>query len=233
MDLYSILNKLKEKSNPSYLAGMQRFGVNTSKALGIKIPELRKLARTIKKEHSLALQLWETDIHEARILASMIDDPEQVTQQQINSWVKDFNSWDLCDQVCGNLFDKTKFAVSCAKKFSKRKEEFVKRAGFVLMAESAVHNKNITDDTFMEFLPFIEQEAWDDRNFVKKAVNWALRQIGKRNKLLHKKAIETAKRISEQNYPSAKWIAKDALKELRNSKNKDQNNFQYRNPKRI
>lgn len=213
-ELNSVLDELKRISDPSYLEGMKRFGIDTSRALGVKIPALRKLAKIIKKDHSLALQLWETGLHEARILASMIDDPGQVTQQQIHEWVKDFNSWDLCDQVCGNLFVKTKFAVSCAKEFSKRKEEFMKRAGFVFMAEFAVHHKTAPDETFLAFLPLIEQEAWDERNFVKKAVNWALRQIGKRNKFLREKALETAARINKQSYPSAKWIAKDALKEL-------------------
>lgn len=145
----------------------------------------------------------------------MIDDPAQVTVRQIDAWVKDFNSWDLCDQVCGNLFDRTAFAVEKAIAFSRRKEEFVKRAGFVLMAEYAVHNKKAEDEVFLSFLPLIEKEACDDRNFVKKAVNWALRQIGKRNASLRKAAISAAERILQLDSKAAQWIARDALKELK------------------
>jgi 3-methyladenine DNA glycosylase AlkD len=195
---------------------MKRFGINTSHALGIPIPVLRALAKKIKKNHGLALQLWETNIHEARILASMIDDPAQVTPAQINAWVRDFNSWDICDQVCGNLFDRTPFVLAKIKELSKRKQEFVKRAAFTLMAEYATHNKTASDEVFREFFPIIEREAWDDRNFVKKAVNWALRGTGKRNKALRKEAILCAKRILLQESKAAKWIARDALRELEN-----------------
>src|SRR5471030_926419 len=145
----------------------------------------------------------------------MIDDPALVTSEQIDNWVKDFNSWDLCDQVCGNLFDRTPFAIEKALNFSAREEEFIKRAGFVLMAEYAVHNKTAEDEIFINLLPIIEREACDDRNFVKKAINWALRQIGKRNEILRPYAIETANRILMQNCKTAKWIATDALNELK------------------
>jgi 3-methyladenine DNA glycosylase AlkD len=222
MDLDSTIELLHAKKDKGYLEGMKRFGIDTSgvHALGVSIPELRRLARKLKPNHALALELWNTGIHEARILASMIDNPGGVTLRQINMWVNDFASWDLCDQVCGNLFDRTPFAVSCAKKFSSRKREFVKRAGFVLMAEYAVHDKTAPDEVFVEFLSIIEDHAWDERNFVKKAVNWALRQIGKRNRYLQGKAIETATRISKQDTPSAKWIASDALRELSGVKRK-------------
>jgi 3-methyladenine DNA glycosylase AlkD len=193
---------------------MQRFGIDTSHALGIPIPVLRGLAKKIGRDHSLALELWKTNIHEARILASMIDDPAQVTSVQINAWVKDFNSWDICDQVCGNLFDRTPFVLAKINQFSKRRQEFVKRAAFTLMAEYATHNKTAADGVFLSFLPIIEREAWDERNFVKKAVNWALRGIGKRNKALRKEAIQTAKRILQQESKAAKWVAKNALQEL-------------------
>jgi 3-methyladenine DNA glycosylase AlkD len=213
-DVDSILALLRENATPASLAGMSRFGIDTSTALGVRVPVLRKLAREIRKDHQLALRLWGTGVHEARILASMIDVPSEVTQKQIRDWTADFNSWDVCDQVCGNLFDKTPFAVACAKKFCRHKEELVKRAGFVLMAEMAVHDKKAPDEVFLEFLPLIEEEAWDGRNFVKKAVNWALRQIGKRNKRLLKPAIAAAERIARQDSRSAKWIARDALREL-------------------
>ncbi|HVU53491.1 MAG TPA: DNA alkylation repair protein [Puia sp.] len=211
----SILSQLREVGTPTAREGMQRFGIDTTYALGVSIPVLRGLGKKIKKDHSLALALWASKYHEARILASMIDDPAQVTAGQIDAWVKDLNSWDLCDQVCGNLFDRTDFAVEKAIAFSRRKEEFVKRAGFVLMAEYAVHNKKAGDEVFLSFLPLIEKEAYDDRNFVKKAVNWALRQIGKRNVSLRKAAISAAERILQQDSKAARWIARDALRELK------------------
>jgi len=183
--------------------------------LGIPIPELRKLAKLIKREHDLALALWKTNFHEARILASLIDDPGQVTEKQFNSWVNDFNSWDICDQVCGNLFDRTPFVIDKAIEFSARPEEFVKRAGFVLMAEYCMHNKKAKDEIFINFLQIIEREACDERNFVKKAVNWSLRQIGKRNNNLQVYAIEAAERILEKPCKPARWIARDALNELK------------------
>jgi 3-methyladenine DNA glycosylase AlkD len=214
MTVDEIIDQLKLRSNPKYLSGMKRFGIEDKNALGTPLPEIRKLAKQIKKDHNLALELWASGIHEARILASLVDDPKDVTSNQINEWVKDFNSWDLCDQVCGNLFDRTPFAIEKAIEFSNNPAEFVKRAGFVLMAEYAVHNKNAGNDTFLALMPVIEREAYDGRNFVKKAVNWALRQIGKRNPELRKAAIETAHRISSQNSKAAKWIATDALKEL-------------------
>lgn len=178
------------------------------------MPEIRKLAKAIKKDHTLALELWEIGIHEARIMASLIDDPKLVTPQQMDAWVSDFHSWDLCDQVCGNLFDRTVFAMEKALLYSSREEEFIKRAGFVLMAEFAVHDKKAKNEVFISLLPVIEREAWDERNFVKKAVNWALRQIGKRNPGLSIAAIACANRILQQNTRAAKWIATGALKEL-------------------
>ncbi|HWZ05121.1 MAG TPA: DNA alkylation repair protein [Mucilaginibacter sp.] len=215
MNTEETIELLREISNPVYLAGMKRFGIEDKTALGIPTPELRKLAKIIKKDHALALELWETNIHEARILATMIDDPKLVTAEQIDKWVGDFNSWDICDQACGNLFDKTPIAMEKALQFSSAEEEFVKRAGFVLMAEYAVHDKKAGDETFLALLPIIEREAWDERNFVKKAVNWALRQIGKRNDTLKYAAIDTASKILLQNTKAAKWIATDALRELK------------------
>lgn len=209
-----IIEALHAASIPANLAGMQRFGIDTAHALGIPIPTLRALAKKLKKNHPLALELWETNIHEARILASMIDDPAQVTSKQFDIWAKDFNSWDVCDQVCGNLFDQTPFVLNKIKEFSNSKHEFVKRAAFTLMAAYATHNKTADNEVFMEFLQIIEREAWDDRNFVKKAVNWALRGTGKRNGSLCKQAILCANRILLQDSKAAKWIAKNALKEL-------------------
>ncbi|WPU97661.1 DNA alkylation repair protein [Mucilaginibacter sp. cycad4] len=209
-----VIDELKEKADANYLKGMARFGIDSSKALGVKLPEIRKLAKIIKKDHELALAFWDTQIHEARILASMIADPKLITPELMDSWTSDFNSWDICDQVCGNLFDRTPFAIDKAVEYSSHEQEFVKRAGFVLMAEYAVHNKTAPDEVFINLLPIMEREAWDNRNFVKKAINWALRQIGKRNNILKVKAINTARYLYNQPAKSAKWIAKKALNEL-------------------
>jgi 3-methyladenine DNA glycosylase AlkD len=214
MQYDEIIEQLKSLSNPEAVAGMARFGIKSDKTLGVSIPNLRKIARKTGKNHTLALQLWDSDIHEARILAGMVDDPEMVTEEQMENWVKDFDSWDVCDQCCLNLFDKTEFAYQKAIEWSERSEEFVKRTGFVLMAQFAVHDKKASDEDFMQFFPIIKREATDKRNFVKKAVNWALRQIGKRNLNLNDKAIEIAKEIQQLDSKSAKWIATDALREL-------------------
>jgi len=214
MDASEIIELLKGISDPKYLEGMKRFSVDNSKALGVSLPNLRKVAKGIKKDHQLALELWATGIHECRVLASLVDDPKLVTPEQMDSWVADFYSWDVCDQVCGNLFDRTPYAIEKALEYSRSEKEYIKRAGFVLMAEFAVHDKKAGDEAFMQFFPIIEREAWDDRNFVKKAVNWALRQIGKRNRNLGKAAKECALRILQQDSKAAKWIAKDALAEF-------------------
>ena len=213
-----VLNQLKSLADPKAVEGMARFGISPQKAYGISMPTLRKMAKTIGKSPELAQQLWVSSIHEARILASLIDDPQQVTEAQMEDWVKDFDSWDVCDQCCGNLFDRTILAHQKALEWSSRPEEFVKRAGFVLMAGLAVHNKKATDDSFLEFLPAIKREATDERNFVKKAVNWALRQIEKRNLNLNRVAIQTAQDIQTIDSKSARWIAHDALRELTGEK---------------
>ena len=209
-----ILQKLKSLSNPKAVEGMARFGINPEDTYGVSIPNLRKIAKEEGANHTLAQELWSSGIHEARILASRMDEPDMVTEEQMESWVKDFDSWDVCDQCCSNLFDKTEFAYQKARQWSKRKEEFVKRAGFVLMATLSVHDKKAKNESFLKFLPLIIKESIDERNFVKKAVNWALRQIGKRNLSLNKSAIKTAKEIQNIESKSAKWIATDALREL-------------------
>jgi 3-methyladenine DNA glycosylase AlkD len=218
MQLEQVLKKLKSFSNPKAVAGMARFGINPENTYGISVPTLRKMAKEIGRNHLLAQQLWDSGIHEARILASMIDESEKVTAGQMENWVKDFDSWDVCDQCCGNLFDKTRFAYSKALQWSKRKEEFVKRAGFALMAWLAVHDKMAKDEAFLKFLPAIKSASTDERNFVTKAVNWALRQIGKRNRALNKAAIQAAKAIQQIDSRAAKWIAADALRELASAK---------------
>src|SRR5688572_6384116 len=185
----NVIARIRALARPGGREGMARFGINPDRALGVRIPDLRWLAKQVGTDHPLALGLWKTGIHEARILASMIDDPGAVTERQMESWVGDFDSWDLCDQCCGNLFDRTPFAFDKAVEWAGREEEFVKRAGFALMAWAAVHEKGADNRAFLEFLPVIEREAHDDRVLVKKAVNWALRQIGKRNPRLNRAAV--------------------------------------------
>ena len=214
MQLEDILRRLESLADPKAVEGMARFGINPKNTYGVSIPNLRAMAKKIGRDHLLAQQLWSSGIHEARILAGMVDAPEMVTEEQMEQWVKDFDSWDVCDQCCSNLFDKTKFAHQKAVEWSRRREEFVKRAGFVLMAALTVHDEKATDKEFLKFLPIIKRESTDDRNFVKKAVNWALRQIGKRNAALNRAAIKTTKEIQKIESESAKWIASDALREL-------------------
>lgn len=214
LNLHQILLELHKLADKDYLEGGKRFGIEARNGIGIRMPSIRLLARSIRKNHALALQLWETEIHEARILASLVDIPKEVSYDQIVFWTEDFYSWDLCDQVIGNLFVKTEFPLTMAIPLSERDEEFVKRAGFVMMAAMAVHRKELNDAAFFPFLDQIERKSDDPRNFVKKAVNWALRQIGKRNSILKNAAVETAERILLQENPSARWIARDALREL-------------------
>lgn len=226
MDYKEIITELKSHANLKNVKGMARFGINPKSTLGVSIPMLRNIAKEIKKNsdfskaseqrHKLALELWRSGLHEARILAALIDEADLVTEKQMESWAGDFDSWDVCDQVCMNLFDKTEFAHNKAIAWSKRREEFVKRAGFALMAALAVHDRNAVDKKFLKFFSTIVRESTDERNFVKKAVNWALRQIGKRNKFLNKEAIKTAREIQKKypNSKSAKWIAADAIREL-------------------
>jgi 3-methyladenine DNA glycosylase AlkD len=210
----SIIAELRRRGSSKAVAGMSRSGIQTGMALGVSTPQLRDLARKVRTAHELAEELWKTGVHEARILASMIDDPAKVSEDQMEKWAADFDSWDVVDGCCGNLFDRTEFAVRKAHEWSERKEEYVKRAGFVLMAEMAVHDKNASDKTFLDFLPLIVREASDERNFVKKAVNWVLRQIGKRNTTLNAGAIKTCAEIKESDSRSGNWIATDALREL-------------------
>ncbi len=209
-----ILKKLKEKANPDQLEGMSRFGMAIEKRLGISVPDMRKIAKETDKNHQLALELWKTGFAESMMVASIIDIPGEITEEQMEDWVKDFNSWDVCDQVCMNLFDKTPLAWKKVADWADREEEFVKRAAYTLIACLAWHDKEASDEKFIGFLPIIKAGATDERNFVKKAVNWALRHIGKRNINLNKIAIEAAKEIQKIDSKSAKWVASDAIREL-------------------
>lgn len=213
-----IIKKLKSKANRKNIEGMVRFGISPKGTLGISVYFLRDMAKEIGKDHELAQRLWASGIHEARLLAGFVDVPEKVTDKQMEKWVKDFDSWDICDQVCSSLFDKTKSAYKKAIEWTKRKEEFIKRAGFVMMACLSVHDKSAKDKDFEKFFPIIKKHSIDQRNFVRKAVNWALRQIGKRNLFLNKKALKVARDIQKMDSKSAKWIATDAIRELEEKK---------------
>lgn len=213
-----IIEILKSRADESIRKGMARYGIVTDKAFGISLPDLRSLAKNYKKNHALALELWEAGFHETRILATLIDDNKLVSEIQMEKWVKDFYSWDICDQCCSNLFDKTIFAVNKAIEWSDRHEEFVKRAGFTMMACLAVHSKTMDNKQFIDFMQLIIRESTDKRNFVRKAVNWALRQTGKRNLLLHSEALKVAETLINSENATAKWIGKDAFKELSDQK---------------
>ena len=209
-----VLEKLKSNSRPDQLEGMARYGMAVERRLGVSIPDIRKIAKELGKDNKLALELWKTGIAEARIIAAMIDDPEKLTEGQMEDWVKDINSWDVCDQVCMNLFEKTPLAWQKIIDWSEREEEFVKRAAFALIACLAWHDKKAEDEKFIELFPVIMRGVVDERNFVKKAVNWALRNIGKRNLNLNKAAVNAAKEVQRLDSKAARWIAFDALREL-------------------
>ena len=201
---------------------MARFGIVAKKAFGISAPVLKNLSKEIKNQtedrHKLALELWETGIHEARIIAYLIDHAKKVSEKQMDSWAEDFDNWAICDGTCGHLFCRTEFAYKKVFEWSERDEEFIRRAGIVLIANLAVHDKKAADEKIAQFLSILEKRADDERNFVKKAVNWSLRQIGKRNLHLNKLAVETAEKIKLQNTKPARWIAADALRELESEK---------------
>lgn len=214
MTATELLAALHAHADPSQLANMAKFGMRGEKRLGIKVPVLRQLAKQAGKNHALALELWATGYSEARMVASMVAEPARLTSTQMEQWVKDFDAWDVCDQVCGNLFDKSPLAWGKVPLWAKRKAEYEKRAAFALLACLAWHDKTATDAAFIATLPLIEQAATDDRNFVKKAVNWALRNIGKRNRVLNRATIALATQLQVVDDKTARWIAADALREL-------------------
>ncbi|MFO7662225.1 MAG: DNA alkylation repair protein [Chloroflexota bacterium] len=214
MTLDEIIHFLEAQRDPAAVAGMARYGIVGQEVFGVKIPVLRALAKEIAPNHDLAQQLWTYPSRETRVLATMIDRWKWVDETQMDKWVVDFDSWEVCDQACGNIFAFTPFAVDKALEWSDRPEEFVKRAGFVLMADLAHKDKKTIDDQLANFLPVIEREAGDGRNFVKKAVNWALRDIGKRNLTLNAQAIITAQQLIRRTETSARWIGRDAYREL-------------------
>ncbi|MEA1872681.1 MAG: DNA alkylation repair protein [Chloroflexota bacterium] len=209
-----VLDKLQSMAQPGHLEGMAKYGMTVEQRLGVSVPDMRKLATEIGRDHKLALDLWRTGIAEARIVAAMVGDPAKLTEEQMEDWVKGINSWDVCDQVCMNLFEKNQLAWKKIAKWSEREEEFVKRTAFSLLACLAWHDRKASDEKFIELLPVIIRGATDERNFVKKAVNWALRNIGKRNLSLNEAAINTAREIQSLDSKAARWVAADAIREL-------------------
>ncbi|HEY5506998.1 MAG TPA: DNA alkylation repair protein [Coriobacteriia bacterium] len=222
----AILSELRALANPDNVAGMARYGISTVGTLGVTIPQLRGIERATRTArradppaaHVLAADLWASGVHEARILAALLDVPALVTPEQADAWGADLDSWDVCDLLCGNLLDQTEFAYEKAEEWAGAEPEFVKRAGFVLMCGLAVHDKAASDEPFEHFLSLVEREADDERPFVKKAVNWALRQIGKRDRHLHARAVEVGERLRDSGSRAARWVASDALRELRDPK---------------
>jgi 3-methyladenine DNA glycosylase AlkD len=210
-----VLDKLQSKARPDQLTGMAKYGMTVEKRLGVSVPDMRKLAKELGRDHELALDLWRTGIAEARMVAAMIDDPAELTDGQTEEWVIGINSWDVCDQVCMNLFEKNQLAWKKIIDWSEREEEFVKRTAFSLIACLAWHDKKASNEKFIQLLPVIIRGATDERNFVRKAVNWALRNIGKRDLNLNEAAINAAKEIQRLDSKAARWIAADALRELK------------------
>lgn len=213
-DAEQVLQQLRALARPENVAGMAQYGMSTTGRLGIAVPELRRIAKGVGREHALALALWQTSIPEARIVAALVADPRQVTEEQMESWVRDLDSWDVCDQVCANLWDKSPLAWKKVRDWAVRDEEFVRRAAFALLACLAWHDKHAPDAAFIEALSLIRQAASDERNMVKKAVNWALRHIGKRNRALNAAAIAEAQQIARLDSRAARWVSSDALREL-------------------
>ncbi len=228
--LAGVMADITGKGSEEARQGMRRYGINVEHAVGVSVYELRRIAKAVGTDHDLALALWETGNHEARILASLVDDPDLVTRGQMEEWARSFDSWDVCDQVTSNLFDKTPWAYEQVRRWSSSDDEWVKRAAFATAAALAVQDKTATDERFLHILDLVRTEAGDDRPYVKKAVNWALRNIGKRNPRLHEAALVTAEAIlssaeaqaavdkKDPAARSARWVARDALRELRSEK---------------
>jgi len=214
MDKAEVLAFLQRKGSRRNVTGLARYGIKAARAFGVPMGTLLALARRVGKDHALALGLWESGWYEARLLAALVDDPEQVTRRQMNAWAAAFENWGDCDTVCFKLFDQTPFAWEQARKWTGSPREFVKRGGFVLMACLALHDKSASDKQFLSLLPLIEKGARDDRNFVMKGVNWALRAIGRRNRALNTAAVKVAQRLTSSEEASTRWVGKDALRRM-------------------
>lgn len=216
MTTVDIIEKLHVLADPHFAQGMKRFGINTESVLGVRIPDIRKLAKEIGKSHEQAQEIWKYPYNEAKILASLLADPALVNPELMESWIADVSSWEVCDSVCGNLFVKTPYAIEKALYWSESSELWVKRAGFVLMAQLAVHRKDVSDTQFLIFLEKIKKVQPDGRNFVFKAINWALRQIGKRNKFLFSHALAIAEALKKSSDKNIRWIGSNAISEFKN-----------------
>jgi 3-methyladenine DNA glycosylase AlkD len=210
----SVMAWIRTTSSPKVRASMARYGLPTDKAVGIPVGIMRAEAKRIGLNHALALGLWKTGSYEARLLAPMLGDPALLTPAQMESWCRDFDNWGTVDTACFTLFDRSPHGWTMAPKWAKAKGEFQKRAGFVMMACLAAHDKKAPDTAFLKFFPMIEQGASDGRNFVKKGVSWALRHIGHRNANLHAAAIKTAMKLSKSEDSTERWVGKDALRDI-------------------
>lgn len=213
-----VMQELQSKAKPDQIEGMAKFAIVGDQRMGVSVPDMRKIAKAVGKNHQLALDLWDTGVPEGMIVAGMISEPDKLTDEQMEDWVADINSWDICDQVCMNLFEKSPLAEKKIFEWSDREEEFVKRTSYALIACLAWHDKEAGDEEFIKYFPIIVAGSTDERNFVKKAVNWALRNIGKRNQNLNEQAILCARQIHEIDSKSARWIASNARRELESDK---------------
>jgi 3-methyladenine DNA glycosylase AlkD len=213
-DVQAVLAWLKRTGTKSTRDGMARYAIPSDKAFGVPVGALRKYAKSLGPSHALAAALWDTGWYEARMLAAFVDEPESVTPAQMDRWCRDFDSWAICDTVCFHLFDRTPHAWRKVEQWCDRRDEFVKRAAFALLASLTVHDKRAGEEQFTQGLVLIERAATDERNFVKKSVNWALRCIGKRSSALNTAAVTVARRLADSPEAAARWVGKDALREL-------------------
>src|SRR5262245_32513288 len=213
-DVGEVVDRLRKSANKSVRDGMTRYGIPNDNAFGVPVGKIQKLGKELGRNHELALGLWETGIYEARMLAAFVDDPRLVTPAQMDRWCRDFDSWGIVDTVCFKLFDETPHAWKKVEQWSKRKDEFQRRASFALLACLGVHDKQATNEQFIRCLPLIERAAKDERNFVKKGVSWALRVIGRRNIRLNKAATELAQKLAASSDPTSRWLGKEALREF-------------------
>ena len=214
MNVNEVLTWLERRGTRRTVLGMARYGIEAERAFGVPMGTLLSLRKRLGKDHALSVALWESGWYEARLLAALVGDPKRVTRRQMNAWAAGFENWADCDTACFKLFDQTPFAWEKARQWAASPREFVKRAGFALMACLALHDKGAPDKTFLAFLPLVEKGARDERNFVKKAVSWALRAIGERSLALNAAALATAKRLAESGEAACRWVGKDALRQL-------------------
>jgi 3-methyladenine DNA glycosylase AlkD len=209
-----VLAWLERRGTKRNREGMARYGIVADKVFGVSVADLQKAGRQYGRNHGLALALWDTGWYEARMLTAFVDEPERVTPAQMDRWTRDFDNWAICDHLCFHLFDKTPHAWRKVEQWSRKRDEFVRRAAFALLAGLALHEKGAPDEPFLRALPLIEDAAVDERNFVKKGVSWALRSVGQRNAVLHAASIDLARRLADSAQPAARWVGKDALRDL-------------------